>query len=74
VYYFRLNATVNSIGKWKQRCEAQGKAARTEHVQFVSSSKCNVDLPGKSGGTSDRMIATGELYDDQAETRIYDGV
>ena len=30
-----------------------------------------LDLPGKSGGTSGSIIATGGLYDDQAETRIY---
>jgi hypothetical protein len=28
----------------------------------------------KSGGTSDNMIATGGLYDDQTEARIYDRV
>ena len=34
-------------------------------------SDASMDLPGKSGGTSDSMIATGGLYDEQAETRIY---
>ena len=33
-----------------------------------------LDLPGKSGGTSDSIIATGGLHDEQAETRIYAGV
>ncbi len=33
-----------------------------------------LDLPGKSGGTSDSIITTGGLYDEQAETRIYAGV
>ncbi len=30
-----------------------------------------LDLPGKSGGTSDSMNATGGFYDEQAETGIY---
>jgi hypothetical protein len=30
-----------------------------------------MDLPGKSGGTSDRMIATGGFYDEEAGSGIY---
>mgnify|MGYP003429952121 CR=1 FL=1 len=49
--------------------------AKTRRLYFAQCRPIKeMDLPGKSGGTSDSIIATGGLYDDQTETRIYAGV
>ena len=58
-------------GKQGKSCEGHKDFRVTQFDALDVEASCLEDLPGKSGGTSDSMNATGGFYDEQAETGIY---